>query len=292
MRRIRIAALAALALLSVPNAGSALGQSADPEKTVAEISSWYAEQIRTAQQNNQRIDGAKLMAERSAKAKAAVAGVNADTIAAEKGLAWAQLYNFAQMYNEQIAAAARFVATNPEAARKYQAHSLMLGGYNQTGQAEKLLQLLGEVRPASPPAAASLAMMTANVYSETIADKLGPQKALDVLQKVEALVPFADFKTDQEKNMAETVVVYTATSRSDLLTRLGKRDEALAALESAKGRLSVGSRMLGSLEGKIVQARLPGSPAPELKAAQNIGDFAGLAALKGKVVLLDFFAHW
>ena len=50
------------------------------------------------------------------------------------------------------------------------------------------------------------------------------------------------------------------STRADLLNRLGKKDEAISTLESAKGRLTPGSKMAGSLESKLKQARLPGSP--------------------------------
>ena len=35
-----------------------------------------------------------------------------------------------------------------------------------------------------------------------------------------------------------------------------------------------------------------GAPAPVLNVERGYGDFKGLESLKGKVVIIDFFAHW
>jgi peroxiredoxin len=40
------------------------------------------------------------------------------------------------------------------------------------------------------------------------------------------------------------------------------------------------------------QQKLIGTQAPDFKPAQSIGAFKSLKDLKGKVVMLDFFAHW
>ena len=47
------------------------------------------------------------------------------------------------------------------------------------------------------------------------------------------------------------------------------------------------------LKGVLNQLTLVGTPAPDLNwLPQHYGNFTNLTALKGKVVVLDFFAHW
>lgn len=52
-----------------------------------------------------------------------------------------------------------------------------------------------------------------------------------------------------------------------------------AAAEARKARDEKHQKMIGTM-------------APDFKPTHQIGDFKNLAALKGKVVMLDFFAHW
>ena len=92
--------------------------------------------------------------------------------------------------------------------------------------------------------------------------------------------------------MVEAATYRLATSRAEILTGDGKTDEAIAALQGAKNRLPAGSRYIRPIEAQLVAAKLVGAPAPAIVRERGYGDFPGLAACKGKVVLLDFMAHW
>ena len=293
VRLIRYGGLgAALCIASCLAVRVFAGPDTDPQTALAEINKWFSEQYAQARATNDQGAFNKLMQERVQKAKAAVEGLSPATIAPQKALALAQLYNMAQMKNELIAAAERLLTSNPEPQQKFGAQSLLLSGYSQTENAVKLRETLLQIQPPAPAASASLASMAGNMYYELIADKLGAQAAMDVLDKLEAQVPFDKLQSPQEKMQADSAIVGVASGRADLLKRLGKSSEIIPTLEAAKKRLSENSRYARSLDSMIKQNRLIGSPAPELKRDRGYGQFTSLESLRGKVVLVDFFAHW
>ena len=68
----------------------------------------------------------------------------------------------------------------------------------------------------------------------------------------------------------------------------GKISEAKVQLVAANS-LRPTDKALKDLTDRI---DLIGAPASDLSFTEKYGDYTGLAGLKGKVVILDFFAHW
>lgn len=73
-----------------------------------------------------------------------------------------------------------------------------------------------------------------------------------------------------------------------------KEKEAVSFLKKAMDSPTIkGSRGASMLQGQLTQLTMIGTPETELAwLPQHYGDFTSLAALKGQVVVLDFFAHW
>lgn len=264
----------------------------DPEAALKEINTWFSDQLKQARDNKVQADTTKLLAERVTRAKAAVKDVDVAKTDPAKCLALAQLYQITQQPREMLNAAQRYLTSNPEAGPKYTAQQLMLSGYQRTEDADGIAATLEQMKPPSPQMAALLAGAAARSYAPIIADKKGLQAGLDLLKKMEEQIPFDSLKTEQEKNVGASALAALAIERSELYEKAGKKAEALAALEAGAKRLDPKSPYLRSLNSKLALAKLPGLPAPELKVDRHYGDFTSLAALKGKVVVLDFTAHW
>ena len=296
MRRILIGGAAPLLLVTaaVPLllVTAFASPDADPQASLAEINKWYSEQLTQARAGGDATAARRLAAERVQKAKAAVQGVDPASVPAEKSLALAQLYSIAGQQKDLIAAAERFLTSSPSPDQKYIAQSLLMNAHSMAGDARKLKELLEQEQPHTPGVAAALASMMGGRYYEIIADKLDAKTSLDLLNKLEAQVPFDKLQSDQEKMQADSVIVSAATARADLLKRLGKDSEVVPSLEAAKKKLSATSRYGRSLDARIKQLTLVGAVAPEIKRERGYGQFTGLESLKGKVVVLDFFAHW
>lgn len=196
------------------------------------------------------------------------------------------------MQKDMIAAADRFLTSNPEPQRKHAAQQLIVAGYQQLGDGAGLNRVLSDMKPPTPQMAVSLAMMTGARYAETIGEKLGTQAGLDALARAESMLNLAELKTEQEKQQGETAILYLATGRSGLLEKAGKKEEALQALADAQAKLPPDSRAAKQIAGKINLARIVGAEAPPIKVERQYGEFRGLESYRGKVVVLDFTAHW
>lgn len=264
----------------------------DPEAAQKEINAWYAEQVKQAQANKTTVDFAKLLAERKAKILAALKDADPAKTEATKCLALGQLYQSVQQYKESLVCAQRFMTTNPEGVQKYAAQQMMLSAYQNLGDADGILSTLDQMKPATPQMWALLTSSTARSYAGVVAKAKGLNAGIALIDKMEARTPFDQLKTDQEKKIGESTVAVLAMGRSSLYEDAGKVSEALAALEAGVKKLGADNAYARQMVSKIKLAKIPGSPAPELVAERHYGEFKDLASLRGKVVVLDFTAHW
>jgi hypothetical protein len=296
----------ALALAVCTSAASARAQDVkDPEAAYKELNTWYADQLKKAREANTQVDFRALTAERTERAKAAVKDVDPEKVEPAKSLALAQLYQAAQDNAKMIVAANRFLSGNPEAGPRYSAHSLLLQGYSATDDADGLIRVLGEIKPPTPQMVAFLASSVAGRYADIVADKKGAQAGLDLIAKAEAAVPYAEMlaKPDvpgrdgklgpaPEKAAAESSIAQVAIGRAELLDRAGKKDEAQKALQGAIEKLGPTHRFARSLKSKVTLMTMVGKPAPTLVQDRGYGGFKTLDDYKGKVVVVEFTAHW
>src|SRR5579871_2824741 len=222
----------------------------DPVAALSEINKWYSDQIKQARDNKTPLDMNALLAERKAKAAAALKDADPAKTDPAKCLALAQLYQIVQQNKEALAAAQRYLTSNPEPALKYTAQQIALNGYQSLGDADGILKTLDEMKPTIPQMAANLASSTAQQYAMTVADKKGLQAGLDLIKKMEGQVPFDQFKTVQEKNIADSTIAGLALGRSALYEKAGKHAEALAALDEGVKKLGPGNRYASLLESK------------------------------------------
>ena len=303
MRKALIGALGMMLIASLGFAAKAPPDK-DPEALLKEINTWYSDQLKQARDNKQQPNFQDLMKQRTEKVKAAVEGVDVSKEAAGKCLAWAQLYQTAQMQKEMLSAASRFVASNPEPKLKYQGQQMMLQGYGSAEDVDGIVKILGEMKAPDVRSAATLAAQAANNYAQTVASKRGAKTALDLISRLESSVSIDELKKEDEKQKADAkpgtrpfayadyYVYAVANGKAEILDEAGKKDEALSLLTAAKEKLSPDSQYVKPIESKLKLAKLPGSPAPELVQERGYGGFSSLASLKGKVVVVDFTAHW
>ncbi|MEP6756567.1 MAG: hypothetical protein ABJA67_13760, partial [Chthonomonadales bacterium] len=185
-------------ILLAPKQGFAQG-TADPEAALKEINIWYSERIKQARDSKMTVDLPKLLAERKAKFEAALKDADVEKTDPAKCLALAQLYSGAQKPAETLAAAKRFLISNPAPAPKYTAQSMVLGGYATANDADGILSMLADMKPITAQSSALLAGTTARIYAPIVATKKGTPAALDLITNMEGRVQFDELKTDAEK---------------------------------------------------------------------------------------------
>jgi thiol-disulfide isomerase/thioredoxin len=92
--------------------------------------------------------------------------------------------------------------------------------------------------------------------------------------------------------LSSTYKVEIVEGRVELLEKQGKKDEAIALLTATAEDETLDASARRSLNAKVAQAKIIGTQAPEIPVEHVLGEFTSLQDLKGKVVLVDFFAHW
>lgn len=163
-------------------------------------------------------------------------------------------------------------------------------------------------------------------YIDAIAKKRGPAEGILLLDRFDRDIVYPDpkdeapgvlkhfsnhpffttAKSDAEREKrAESLAKWgklgtqemLIAERAKLLIAEGKRSEAIDDLrrfEKTPGLDVQGPwvPLKDKVESDIFMDQSEGAPAPALKTDLAIGSFDGLRSLKGKVVLVDFFAHW
>jgi thiol-disulfide isomerase/thioredoxin len=290
MRRTKTMWLGSMVLMGLFAPGMVRAD-VDPEAELKAISAHVQAEIKDAQDKKVEPDMTALRKEYADMAKTAAKGVDPAKVEPAKAMAWARLFSAAQDPQKMIAAARRFLTSNPEPQPKFNALMTILGGYAQSEDADGIIKTVKEIQPSTPMMAIQLAGTTANDI-DTVTDKKGLKPALALLKQVEALVPFDQLKTPQEINAGDSILLEMSSAEAVVLDKMGKRGEALATLEAGKKRLSPKSRFAAGFTSKYNFISLPGSTAPVLKRERGYGAFTSLDAYKGKVVVLDFMAHW
>ncbi|NUQ71888.1 MAG: hypothetical protein HUU17_13865 [Chthonomonadales bacterium] len=287
--RLGAALLAAFALGALRVDAAA---AADPEAAYKALTEWYTAQLSAAKDAGKTPDVRSLMAERAAKAKEAVQGMDIAATPPSSCLALAQLYQLAGMAVEAGTAAQRFLTTNPPVAEKGTAQGMALSGLIAAGDADAIIASAKTVQPADTTTALNLAYRVVTSGIGVVRTKKGVDPALALINDTDKRLPWSSFTGEREKPFAESIIVQIGLNRSALLEAKGDRDGALSALENARKRLPEGSRNLRQLDVKLKQMAIIGKPAIELVKDRQYGDFTDLATLKGRVVVLDFGAHW
>lgn len=281
-----------LALATV-GVGMAIGIETDPEKALQELQQMRATRMREAREKQITLDREALEREIESKAKTYCQGIDPATIDPKQGLAWAKLFSTAAMLPQARDAAKRFLEAKPDPKARFEAQMLLLEIACDLGEENTLLEIMPTLHPSDPLQAYIFAMRVAYTGAEMIAKAKGAEAALTLLNEAENKIDYDLFKSEEEKRSKDTILATFAERRADYLVALNRKQEALETLEKGKKLIQSDNKIeLRGLEAKQVQIRLTGAPAPALTVERSYGKFKGLEAYKGKVILLDFFAHW
>lgn len=288
MKIVRKIAILAIAVVAV----GAWFQGSDPAALLKEITAFRTQKLTEARAAGGTINAAQLQRDIVEKAKAAVKDVDPAKIDAKQGYEWAQLFQMAEMHKEACDSAMRFIESGPTPEKKFEAQYLMIRSCNSLQEGHMLAMTIGEMVPPTALQGASLAQMTAGMYADTIQKTMGLDAALKALDKVEGHLGGADKLPEAQQPLYYSAVAQVAEARSELLTAAGRKTDALAALDKGIGALPEGHAAARSLKAGKTRMTMMGQPAPALNIERGYGEFTGLESLKGKVVILDFFAHW
>jgi thiol-disulfide isomerase/thioredoxin len=186
---------------------------------------------------------------------------------------------------------------------KFKAQLAFMSADYRLKDMRSLAKTLAEIKP--PDAAGAIRLATlANSYVLNALTEADRETAMKILATGEAVVPTDGFSNEQQKTQAKSVADRLAQTRKLIEENPGKEAGALQqsrreALMAALGGRASGSNTNAAAAAAAARAardeklaKFIGQDATDFKPTHAHGEFKTLGELKGKVVILDFFAHW
>lgn len=265
------------------------GQASDPDAALKEINEYRTAQVSAARTAGTALDAAALNAEVKKRAEEAIAGVRPAEVEPTKAYSWMQLFMMAQKYDDIKALCDTYMKSSPDANSMFSAESLCVQAYYQMKKWNEGAMAVGMMNPQTISQASFMMSYAGQGFAPQIAES-NPDEAIHLLDSVLAKVPAAT--SDQEKSQLSSLLASYYESKAEILLSADRKDEALKTLDAAKGDERIADANKRSLNNTKIRLSLPGSMAPAIESSRGYGDYKGLESLKGKVVMVDFFAHW
>ncbi len=135
--------------------------------------------------------------------------------------------------------------------------------------------------------------------SDTIAKTEGPKAAYKALAQAEGNLspvkapnPANTTQSKQADEMMAGLHCSFKAKEAELLAKSGDKPGGLKLIDDFGKTLDAGSRVNEELAYYRNAVSTLGAPAPDLTSLKTFGDYKNISGLKGKVIILDFFAHW
>lgn len=301
-------------------------QGMDPKQILQDANKYRGQLITDARNAGQAINANDLNAKYKAKIMESLKGVDPTKIESKDALDWAGLYQAAGEDKIACDLCKKYLDEKRTDQERYQAMSMMARSCNALGEADMLAATLADIPVPDAMASSAIVNMSTNLYIDTIFEKKGVEAALSTLDAIQKKIVLEDpkayaqrmlpmrkrtqdanpngpKKTDEElladlektgQQMNAGIPLTFATKKAELLSEGGKKKEAIETLSAAIKDLPADSPSARTPRMKLTQMTLIGTGAPDLKFEKGINGatWPGVGALKGKVVILDFFAHW
>lgn len=317
---LRMVALTA-ALLCV---AASFGQSKSPQELLQSINQFRNDRVAEARASGKAIDAQALNTEVVAKANEAIQGIEVSKVEAAQAYAWAQLFSLAGKHKETCDLATKYLTTNPSPEQRFAAQQMMLNSCVALGEGEMIAHTLPGMEPPNLTASQALLRSVVNMYSGPILKDLGVDaafKAIDnALTKVQYETPeayaermFASTKarglknrdgsdmTDEQikaqltstgKSLNDSLAYSVVDRKVGILEEANRPDDAKKMLEAYIAAGDPNGAYVKRAAGELKKMTMVGSPAVALTFDRQHGTFKSLEQWKGKVVIIDFTAHW
>ncbi len=246
-------------------------------------------EAQTKARKGESVDLAAVEAEVKAKATEAIAGLDLTKIAPDQAEDWSELYRLAGREDDALKLSETSIQFH--AVRAWQQQSALLPTYLKRGDKAKILETLNFALGTDIRMLGQLGEFV--VYG--LAAKYGESDPAFVLHSYDLLLQRVDLTrpmSDNDKDWTLFALARLSANRDMTLYKSGHPAEAMADLKKIRLKVAANARALGAVAEVENQLSITGKPAPEITALRSIGEYKGLAALRGKVVLVDFFAHW
>lgn len=289
--------LRTLALIAAALAACSAFAAGDPDEVLAAITKYRTDTVNAARESGSQINVAELNAKIKQMATDAIKDVKPMEVEAKKAYSWAQLYNYAGKYEEIHMLCEMYQTTKPTEQMSFSAHYLCLQSFSSLRKYDMALDTIKEMPLPTAMNAYSTAMIAANSFAPALAADKKFDQAYELLSEIESRLPASDENPQNQ--------TYLDNARGSLAASTANVIKAEKGVEAAVKYLDNKIKFAGSdtlktaytnagrgMKSEITRAALIGADAPMFPVERTIGEFKDFASLKGKVVIIDFFAHW
>lgn len=220
----------------------------------------------------------------------AIKALDVNAVEAAKGYSWAQVASRASEWKVIPPLVDKFLTTNPEPAIKFSALSLGMVGAGYSEDFTYGTKFLKAMEPTTDQQKLQKVSSAFNWLGDLYVKNLGVDAAVKEFRSLLTLLP-----AGAEGNLANSVESVKAagfTQIADAYSEAGRTQDALNALSEGEAAVTNANAKRG-LTSKKNQLTVVGKTAPEITVENSLNPWkGGLEKYRGKVVLLDFFAHW
>jgi thiol-disulfide isomerase/thioredoxin len=284
-----------LALLSILGVTGQSASAPDVKPLLAQIQRVQL-QAASDRRNGKLVDKTDLDSQLSRIALDGLVGVDVSKIADESTLDWIPVFKLANRTDDAAALACR--AATFYSVQAWRAQQEELGFLVDQGRGEEAVNVL---RYAVANEVPMLGQMAEFVHSTMTAKFLAtnPKVLFEAYDALLCRMDPSKLTSKIDRQWADFCYVSVMSQRCDLLYAVGRKSEALAGLAILRARFSAsqsknayGGTPLMAIDRMQESWGMARSAAKEIPAQRTIGKYDGLSKLRGKVVVLDFFAHW
>lgn len=259
----------------------------DPSDRVRALRDERAQRTRTAQP----ADYARIDADLAAQAAADVAAVDPQRIDPAYARAWASLYTLAERHEVARELLRGYLARDLAPEDRYQGEMDLMHSAVKLNDGETVFQTLMSMR-IDPAHAVNLGSYFGGTFHHFVFNARGASGCLKVLARIEPMIPGGPFANDEVRKSNGWARRQLAAAKALYLAESGRKQEAVEVLDAALAQLDDDVFRKEGLRGDRQRYQLVGEPAPTLRVDRTHGRFAGLESYRGKVLLLEFTAHW
>jgi thiol-disulfide isomerase/thioredoxin len=303
---VRTLSIASLALVAMSLSALSVAQSAEranPRDVMAQIDKIYRD-ARAKQAKGETVNEAEVQAQTVAIAQSAVKDLDPQKIPNGEAADWIPIFLTAKRESE-----VGILATKGASSKAFELTTI------DTFVVQKMLQdgKLAEAKRYIRNMGFTLGPSIIGHFHQGIRHSLqvsATKNLSDVISIYDTLIARVNYDKPlnaDDKNWAPVVYADLESEKAVLLYNAGQKEKALKDLKALAAKMakisgskdayaqspeSYVTKKIDRLTSETRQGALTGSAAPALLFDRSLGDFKGVESLKGKVVILDFMAHW
>ncbi len=176
----------------------------------------------------------------------------------------------------------------PSAKDAYEAALLGLRECGGMGHTDKALYFSKLAKPHDDQSIVDRAGWSLAMLGDSLYKMMGLENAFAYIDMLTANLP--ETEDQMMSGQIASVLSMAGMAKVDMLVATGDKEGALVLLDEQIE--TADPRMATRLKSKKNQMTLLGAAAPAIVANEQIGEYASLEDYAGKIVIVDFFAHW